>query len=536
MIRISECYLSPLLNQEERMDFLKQTAAKRLKIAPEAILSICLAKQSIDARKKDNVRLLCSIEVEVDNEAKLLSRCKDPKISLVQPYVYDLPQSKPLTQRPVVVGFGPAGMFAALILAQAGQNPIVIERGACVEERTKAVETFWDTGVLNPENNVQFGEGGAGTFSDGKLNTGTKDGRARKVLEELVQAGAPQEILYLSHPHIGTDHLPKTVKGIRETIESLGGEVRFHTKLTGIQQKDGRVTGVTVTEQNGHADKLETGHMVLAIGHSARDTYEMLYGMGLFLEQKPFSIGARMEHPQELISRAQYGGFAECPSLGAAEYRLATHLENGRGVYTFCMCPGGSVVAAASEEGMTVTNGMSNFARDGINANAALLVGIGPKDFGGDHPLSGMYLQRKLEQAAFQLAGGSYLAPAQRVEDFLQNISSTRMGDVAPTYGRGIVPSNLSDCLPDFVVESMRQGILAMDRKLRGFAYPDAVLTGVETRSSAPVRLLRGENLQSVSLAGLYPCGEGAGYAGGIVSAAVDGIKCAEQILLSSSL
>lgn len=533
MIRISNLVLPPHYQDAEAMDFLKKAAAKQLGMAPGQIHTLRFAKKSIDARKKDHIHFLCSVEVEVENEEKRLARCTSSHVARVKPYHYELPVSKPLAQRPVVVGFGPAGMFAALILAQAGQRPIVVERGSCVEERAQSVQDFWSAGILNPENNVQFGEGGAGTFSDGKLNTGTKDGRARKVLEEFVKAGAPDEILYFAHPHIGTDHLPQTVKGIRKAIEQLGGEIRFCTKLTAIQQKDGQLMGVTVTGQNGHTDSLATKHVVLAIGHSARDTYEMLHSMGLHLEPKPFSIGARIEHPQALINRAQFGKFADCPSLGAAEYRLAVHLPDGRGVYTFCMCPGGTVVAAASEEGMAVTNGMSNFARDGQNANAALLVGISPDDFGSDHPLAGMHLQRQLEQAAFQLAGGAYLAPAQRVEDFLQKRPSTRLGDVVPTYPRGVALCDLSGCLPLFAVESMRSGILAMDRKLHGFAYPDAILTGVETRSSAPVRLLRGSDLQCVSLRGLYPCGEGAGYAGGIVSAAVDGIKCAESILTS---
>lgn len=534
MIRISELSLSPYLNEPEGLECLTKAAAKRLGVPASVILSLRLAKKSIDARRKDQVHFRCTVEVEVEGESKVLARCKDSKVAPAQPYRYRLPPSKPLAQRPVVVGFGPAGMFAALLLAQAGQCPIVVERGAPVEQRSQSVEHFWNTGELDPESNVQFGEGGAGTFSDGKLNTGTKDGRARKVLEELAKAGAPAEILYTAHPHIGTDHLPKTVRGIRETIQALGGEVRFHTRMTGLTQRDGRVTGVRLTQRGGATEMLETSHVVLAIGHSARDTYEHLHAMGIVLQPKPFSIGARVEHPQELIDRTQYGAFAGCPSLGAAEYRLAVHLENGRGVYTFCMCPGGTVVAAASEEGMVVTNGMSNFARDGRNANAALLVGISPEDFGSEHPLAGMELQRRLERAAFQLAGGTYAAPAQRVEDFLRGTASRQLGAVLPSYSRGVVPGDLANCLPSFAVESMRQGILAMERRLRGFAHPDAVLTGVETRSSAPVRVLRTETLESVSLAGLYPCGEGAGYAGGIVSAAVDGLKCAEQILHAS--
>lgn len=530
MIRITELVLPLDVQPEAVLSYLSKQAAKRLKCSVGQIQGVTLVKKSVDARKKDNVVFRCTVDVAVEREQTVLARARDKKASLVKPYQYDLPICGKLEKRPVVVGFGPAGMFAALILAQAGQCPIVVERGGSVEDRQKQVEAFWHAGVLNPQCNVQFGEGGAGTFSDGKLSTGTKDPRTRKVLEELHAAGAPAEILYQAHPHVGTDKLPQTVRTIRETIRQLGGTVLFDTQLTGIRTKDRAVTGAVVQGQEGEL-VLETDHLILAIGHSARDTYEMLDGMGLVMEQKAFSVGARIEHPQGIINRAQYGAFAEHPALGAAEYKLAVHLSNGRGVYTFCMCPGGEVVAAASEEGMVVTNGMSNFARDGANANAALLVGIGPDDFGSSAPLAGMHLQRMLERAAFQFGGGDYKAPAQRVEDFLQKQRSTHFGDVHPTYQRGVEPSNLHDLLPSFLAESMQEGIRQMDQRLTGFAYPDAVLTAVETRSSAPVRLLRNERLQSVSLQGLYPCGEGAGYAGGIVSAAVDGIKCAEMIL-----
>ncbi|MDD5953065.1 MAG: hypothetical protein PUC32_05380 [Oscillospiraceae bacterium] len=530
MIRVSEIVLPLDIAPADKIPYLTAQAAKRLKLPAQKLQSVKLVKQSVDARKKEQVVFRCTVDVTVKGEQAVLAHAKDKKAALTKPYAYVIPPCRVLSQRPVVVGFGPAGMFSALLLAQAGQRPIVLERGSAVEERQCQVHTFWQTGVLDPQCNVQFGEGGAGTFSDGKLNTGIKDPRARKVLEELHAAGAPEEILYQAHPHVGTDRLPQTVRGIRETIRKLGGTVLFNTQLTDLTTKNGCVTGVTAVGPEGRFH-LESDHVILAIGHSARDTYEMLVSRGVTMVQKPFSVGARIEHPQLVINKGQYGAFAQHPALGAAEYKLSVHLENGRGVYTFCMCPGGEVVASASEEGMVVTNGMSNFARDGANANSALLVGIGPEDFGSDHPLAGMYLQRKLERSAFNLGGGAYRAPGQRVEDFLQNRPSTHFGDVVPTYQRGVTPCALSALLPDFVTESMAEGIRKMDHRLKGFAYPDAVLTAVETRSSAPVRLLRDEQMQSLSLKGLYPCGEGAGYAGGIVSAGVDGLKCAEMVL-----
>lgn len=532
MIRITELVLPLEIPKEERLSYLKQQAAKRLKVSVKQIQSCALFKQSVDARKKDQIVFRCTVDITIEKEQAALAKAKDKRATVVAPYHYEIPLCHPLEQRPVVVGFGPAGMFAALLLAQAGQRPIVLERGGSVEDRQQTVERFWQTGVLDTQCNVQFGEGGAGTFSDGKLNTGTKDSRARKVLEELQKAGAPEEILYQSHPHVGTNRLPQTVRNIREQIRALGGEVLFRTQLVGIGTKNGAVVSVTAKNAEGE-HVFDTNHVVLAIGHSARDTYALLHGMGVFMEQKPFSVGARIEHPQSIINKAQYGKFATHPALGAAEYKQAVHLPNGRGVYTFCMCPGGQVVASSSEENMVVTNGMSNFARDGENANAALLVGIGPEDLGSTAPLAGMELQRKLERAAFQLGGGTYRAPGQRVEDFLKKRASTGFGEVTPTYQRGVTPCDLHEILPDFVAESMEEGIRRMDARLHGFAFPDAVLTGVETRSSAPVRLLRNEQLQSVSLQGLYPCGEGAGYAGGIVSAAVDGLRCGEMILQS---
>ncbi len=524
MYRISDIAL-PLSGTEED---LKALAAARLKVPVYAVQSVRLYKKSIDARKKEDVHFICTVEADCDRN----NNPNDVKITEAQPYRYELPSCKKLNQRPVVVGFGPAGLFAALILAQAGQCPIVFERGSSVEKRSEQVAHFWSTGQLNPNSNVQFGEGGAGTFSDGKLNTGTKDSRSRKVLEEFAAAGAPEEILYLAKPHIGTDRLPATVKNIREQIISLGGEVHFDTTLQNIFQKDGRITGIEVKPLTGSAYRVEAEKVILAVGHSARDTFELLSSLNIAMEQKPFSIGARIEHPQSRIDTTQYGKFAGHPNLGAADYKLAVHLPGGRGVYTFCMCPGGTVVAAASEENRLVTNGMSRFARDGKNANSALLVGVGPKDFGSDDPLAGIAFQRRLEERAFQLGGGNYHAPVQRVEDFLKRRASKFIGEVQPTYVPGVTPCSLDDCLPDYVADSMRQGILLMNSRLRGFSYPDALLTAVESRSSSPVRILRGETCESVAVSGLFPCGEGAGYAGGIISAAVDGIRCAEQVLM----
>lgn len=530
MLKITEISL-PLDGGEEE---LRIQAARRLKVSPKEILKLELVKKSVDARRKNEVHFICTVEVQTSvPEKKILSRCRDPKVTEAVPYRYEILACAKRSQRPLVVGFGPAGMFAGLILAQAGQCPIILERGSPVEEREQEVSRFWEGGPLNPESNVQFGEGGAGTFSDGKLNTGTKDPRAAKVLHELAEAGAPKEILYQAKPHIGTDKLPGTVREIRKKILALGGEIHFHTKLIRLLEKNGAVSGAEAQGPHGIV-RFETDCVVLAVGHSARDTFQMVYDLGIPMEQKPFSVGVRIEHLQKKIDSSQYGKSAGHPALGAADYKLSVHLPNGRGVYTFCMCPGGSVVAAASEEEMLVTNGMSCFARDGRNANSALLVGVGPEDFGSSHPLAGIAFQRDLERRAFLLGGSTYRAPVQRVGDFLQGIRTLEFGEVLPTYRSGVEPCDLAECLPPFVTESLREGILRMERKLSGFSHPDALLTGTETRSSSPVRMVRGENLQSVAMRGLYPCGEGAGYAGGIVSAAVDGIRCAERILLET--
>ena len=509
---------------------LTQAAAKALRVERRAIKTVTLVRRAADARKKDRIHFTCTLDVTLHtNENAVLKKAKNAV--KVAPYHYEVPQWQG-GAAPVVTGFGPAGMFAALVLAQSGAKPIVLERGRDVDSRTGDVQRFWATGKLNAASNVQFGEGGAGTFSDGKLNTGTKDSRQRKVLQEFVAHGAPEEILYHAKPHIGTDKLKITVKRLREDIIALGGTVLFETQLVGIETRDNHVCGV-IAERGGKRERIDTDSVILAIGHSARDTFALLHDMRLPLEAKPFSVGARIEHLREQIDRAQYGSFAGHPALGAAPYKMNVQTANGRGAYTFCMCPGGTVVNASSEHGRLCTNGMSEFARDAVNSNAALLVGVSPEDFGSDHPLAGMYFQRDLEEKAFRLGGEAYRAPVQRVADFLNKLPSAHLGAVMPSVSPGYTLCNLHDMLSACIGDSMMQAIVAMGKKLRGFDDGDAVLTGVETRSSSPVRVLRHpETLQSVALAGLYPCGEGAGYAGGIVSAAVDGIKCAEKIIL----
>jgi len=510
---------------------LEEIVAKRLRIGHSRVAHIRIAKRSVNALDKEDIYFNMTVVVCVTGDEKeVLSQNKDKCISKEIKLIYTVPQEKKLKERPVVVGCGPAGMFAALILAQTGARPILLERGLDVDSRRQKVLKFWRTGILDTGSNVQFGEGGAGAFSDGKLKTGKKDFRKMKVLNELVEAGAPPEILYLSKPHIGTDRLNDTVKEIRKKIISLGGEVHFNATVTEIMHKDGQVKGVRLVEE-GKETELSTDHVILAIGHSARDTFERLLHSGVTMEQKPFAVGVRIEHTQELINKIQYANFAGHPALGAADYRMVVHLQNGRGVYTFCMCPGGTVVAATSEENGLVTNGMSEFARDGKNANTALLVTIDKKDFGSDHPLAGIAYQRRLEEAAFRAGGGGYKAPVQRVEDFLHKRKSTAFGDVLPTYLPGTEFAEVDEYLPDMISNSLREAILEMGLWMPGFAYPDALLTGAETRSSSPVRMTRGDTLEAIGIKGLYPCGEGAGYAGGIISAAVDGVLCAEKIL-----
>ena len=515
------------------LDGLREIVSMKTGLAPENIKSLKVAKRSVDARNKTNVHFVYALDMEVFGDEDYIAGIlawKDAEQIKNQEVFFLKPGQMQGALRPVIAGTGPAGMFAGLALAEAGLKPILLERGKEVAERQKDVDLFWKTGALKPDSNVQFGEGGAGTFSDGKLMTGIKkDKYTARVLEEMVAAGAPDEILFLAKPHIGTDNLAVVVRRIREKIISLGGEYRFENRLEDLIVKGGKLTGLKVRDAGGRLYELAADRLILAVGHSARDTFEMLYKQGAAVEQKPFSVGARIEHRQSLIDKAQYGSFAGNPALGAADYKLAVHLKNGRSAYTFCMCPGGQVVAAASEEGRVATNGMSRFARNMTNANAALLVGVMPEDFGGRHPLQGMYFQRRLEEAGFRLGGGGYKAPAHLVADFLNNRESKGPGEVEPSYAPGVTFTNLARVLPDFVVETMRAALVDMDRKLKGFACADAVLTGVETRSSSPVRIVRNEKFES-TIGGLYPCGEGAGYAGGIMSAAVDGLKVAEAV------
>lgn len=515
-------------------DDLNGAIAKRLGIRTNGLRGVQIVRQSIDARRRSRILLVYTVDVKVGNEPKLLKACEgDRKVGLAPAMTYAMTKRvRDMDLPPVVVGSGPCGLFCALLLAQLGCKPLLIERGKPVKERIRDVHRFWQQGDLDPGSNVQFGEGGAGTFSDGKLVTQIKDkfNRSRKVLEELVEAGAPRDIMYQARPHIGTDNLVNVVKHLRERIIALGGQVRFETQFTDLMIEQGRVRGVVV---NGD-EQIATGCVVLALGHSARDTFAMLQDHGVAMAAKPFSMGVRIEHPQRLINEAQYGKSAGHPALGAADYKLVHHVDQRRSAYSFCMCPGGQVIAAASEAGRLVTNGMSHHARSGSNANSALLVGVTPQDFQSDSPLAGVAFQRLWEEKAFAMGGGRYRAPVQRVEDFLDSRATREIGSVEPSYTPGVTCCDLRGCLPEFVAETLEQAIPAMDKKLRGFASPDSVMTALESRSSSPLRILRGETFQSLTHQGLYPAGEGAGYAGGIMSAAIDGIKVAEAILANA--
>ncbi len=532
MLRVTEIKL-PLDHGE---DDLRAAIIGRLAIDADTLLRYNVFRRAIDARKRSAIQLIYTLDVEVADENACLA--DDKKVNKNK-YLQKSPDTgycplahapAGLTQRPVVIGSGPCGLFAGLLLAQMGFKPIILERGKAVRERTQDTWGLWRKSKLNPESNVQFGEGGAGTFSDGKLYSQIKDPRflGRKVLTEFVKAGAPEEILFVAKPHIGTFRLVGMVENMRATIESLGGEFRFQSKVSDLLIAEGRVQGVALAG----GDFIVADHVVLAVGHSARDTFEMLHQRGVYIEAKPFSIGFRIEHPQSLIDRVRWGKFAGHKLLGAADYKLVHHCKNGRSVYSFCMCPGGTVVAATSEAGRVVTNGMSQYSRNERNANAGIVVGITPDDYPGG-VLAGIEYQRRWESAAYVAGGSDYNAPAQRVGDFLAGRASTALGEVIPSYTPGVLPTDLSSCMPDFVIEAIREALPAFDRQIKGFAMDDAVLTGVETRTSSPLRIKRNAAYESMNTRGLYPAGEGAGYAGGILSAAVDGIEVAEAVALS---
>ncbi|MCE1240453.1 MAG: NAD(P)/FAD-dependent oxidoreductase [Azonexaceae bacterium] len=537
MLRLTELKL-PL---DHAPDALRPAVCERLRLAADALLDLSIYRRGYDARNKRNIQLIYTLDLTLRDEAAVLARFADdrnvgPTPDFAYQYVAHAPAG--LSERPVVIGMGPCGFMAGLLLAQMGLRPIVLERGKVVRERTRDTWDLWRKNTLHPESNVQFGEGGAGTFSDGKLYSQISDPqfRGRKVLEEFVAAGAPEEILYVSKPHVGTFRLVKMVENIRARIVELGGEIRFNARVDRLDLEktaDGaqQVRGLFLAD----GEHIASRHVVLAVGHSARDTFRTLHEQGVYVEAKPFAIGFRIEHPQTLIDHARFGPNAGNPILGAADYKLVHHASNGRAAYSFCMCPGGQVVAATSEPGRVVTNGMSQYSRAERNANSALVVNVNPEDFPGDaraDPLIGMEFQRHWESQAFVAGGSDYRAPAQRVGDFLAGRPSTALGQVEPSYQPGVRLTDLAGCAPDYVIQALREAIPAFERQIRGYAMADAILTGVETRTSSPIRIKRGDDLQSLNTRGLYPAGEGAGYAGGILSAGVDGIKVAEALAL----
>ena len=533
MLRLSELKLS-LEHTEDDLDHAVRGALAQIGVKGDGLVQYTVFRRAHDARKRSDIKLTYIIDIEVKDEPAAIKRMAGkPNWSVTPDMAYRFVAQAPQggnTQRPVVIGMGPCGLLAGLLLAQMGFRPIILERGKEVRERTKDTFGLWRKSVLNPESNVQFGEGGAGTFSDGKLYSQIKDPKhyGRKVLNEFVRAGAPEDILYKARPHIGTFRLVSMVEKMRAEIRELGGEVRFETRVDDLDIDQGKLRGLKLST----GEYLAAEHVILAVGHSARDTFEVLHKRGVFMEAKPFSLGFRIEHPQGLINRSRFGKFAGNKLLGAADYKVVHHCSNGRSVYSFCMCPGGTVVAAASEPGRVVTNGMSQYKRAERNANAGIVVGITPQDYPGG-PLAGIEFQRKWEERAFELGGRNYNAPGQLVGDFIARRASTSLGSVEPSYKPGVTPTDLSTALPDYVIDAIREALPELDKKIAGFAMHDAVLTGVETRTSSPLRIERKADYQSVNVDGLYPAGEGAGYAGGIYSAAIDGIEVAEAVALA---
>ncbi|OGF25197.1 hypothetical protein A2331_03090 [Candidatus Falkowbacteria bacterium RIFOXYB2_FULL_34_18] len=533
-IRLEEIKL--LLDEDEGL--LIDKISQVLEIDSGEIINFVIVKKAIDSRNKNRIIFVYSLDVKLKNHQNLIKKIKLPskdfyekiikyKIREQEAYIYKIEKkSAQVKNRPLIVGSGPSGLFCALVLAKAGLKPTIIERGADVKSRIRDVEKFFKTGDLNLNSNIQFGEGGAGTFSDGKLYTSINNPRTKFIFDELIKAGAPREIAWSAHPHIGTDKLREVVKNIRKKIENLGGEIRFNSCLTDIDVQNGKIASALINQN----EWINEDCVVIAIGHSARDTYEMLYQKGLIMSPKTFSIGIRIEHKAEMINKAQYGKFFNHPKLPAARYKLVAHLSNNRSVYTFCMCPGGYVIAAASEKDKLVVNGMSKYAQDNENSNCALLVNIFPSDFMVGNHLAGINFQREWEEKAFLLGGGKYRAPIQLLGDFLKSKKSKKIESIAPSYRPGVTLTDLNECLPVFVTESIREALPILDKKIRGFAHPDAVLTGIESRSSSPVRIFRDNNFES-SIKGIFPAGEGAGYSGGITSSAIDGIMIAESIL-----